>query len=131
VASPSEPERARRSRTRDGLWIVEKAALALNGPDVFQMVAMVAEFDRVSTATHRPQLDFATLHRRLAMVEMITVETIDGELGVVFTRPLAERLQIAEGDTFLVSVEDGGLLLTRSVPSPNPLPSEDDLAGDE
>jgi len=50
------------------------------------------------------------------MVETITVETIDGELGVVFTKALQERLQIAEGDTFLVSVDDRGLLLTRSVP---------------
>ena len=50
------------------------------------------------------------------MVETITVETIDGALGVVFTGPLAERLQIAVGDKFLVSVDDRGLLLTRSVP---------------
>jgi len=50
------------------------------------------------------------------MVETITVETIDGELGVVFTKALLERLRIAEGDTFLVSVDDRGLLLTPTDP---------------
>jgi hypothetical protein len=66
---------------------------------------------RTASATAR----FRNLHRRRAMVETITVETIDGALGVVFTKALLERLQIAEGDTFLVSVKDWGLLLTRSV----------------
>jgi len=48
------------------------------------------------------------------MVETVIVERIGGGLGVVFPNGFLERMQIAEGDTFVVSTEERSLRLTPS-----------------
>src|SRR4051812_27120523 len=75
----------------------------------------MAEVDRNGTTARRPRLDFrGSLHRRREMVETVIVERIGGELGVVFPKGLLERMQIAEGDTFVVSTDEESLRLTPS-----------------
>jgi antitoxin component of MazEF toxin-antitoxin module len=57
-----------------------------------------------------------TLSRSCQMEGTITVQRIDGELGVVFPDETIERLQLAEGDTFRVTTEEKGILLIPIAP---------------
>lgn len=45
------------------------------------------------------------------MAATITLRMIDGALGFVFPEELAQRLQLAEGDTFLVEPYEEGVKL--------------------
>jgi putative addiction module antidote len=47
------------------------------------------------------------------MNQTVTVEMIDGELGVVFPDEVVKKLNLAEGDTLRVVEEAYGLVLRR------------------
>src|SRR4051812_35756338 len=82
------------------------------GPRVIRTSSRVAEFDGDEPALdERGYRSWEPLSRRWEMTATITLRMIDGALGFVFPEEMVQRLQLAEGDTFLVEPYEDGVKL--------------------
>jgi bifunctional DNA-binding transcriptional regulator/antitoxin component of YhaV-PrlF toxin-antitoxin module len=51
------------------------------------------------------------------MIHVITLQTIDGELALVFPDEVLNRLNVGEGDVLVGVVHEKGIMLRRADPS--------------